>query len=220
MKKISKPYIFQIFKILKKAYPDAKIALKFKGMFQLLVVVILSAQCTDERVNKISPQLFKKFPNIKNFAKSDIRELEKMVYSTGFYKVKAKNIKSAAQKILTDFNGKIPSTMEDLLKLPGVARKTANVILTSGFGKNEGIVVDTHVARISGLLGFVPMKLSEAKNAVKIEEELMKIIPKSDWGKFPYLITFHGRKICIARRPKCEICPLNKICPSAKIPHG
>lgn len=207
----------EIVRILKKQYPDSKIALNYGNLFQLVVAVILSAQCTDVRVNMVTPALFKRFPNAKDFAKCGIDELEKMIYSTGFYKNKAKNIKGAAEKVMKDFGGKIPGTMEELLTLPGVARKTANVVLSSGFGRNEGIVVDTHVARICGLLGLVPKKMSDAKNAVKIEQILMEIIPQKDWGIFSFLMIDHGRAICIARRQKCEICPLNKICPSAKI---
>lgn len=210
-------YIKDVIKILKKTHPDADIALKFRGTFQLLVVVILSAQCTDERVNQVSPPLFKRFPTMKDFAECNVKELEKHIYSTGFYKNKAKNIKSAAQVIISDFRGKVPDKMENLLKLPGVARKTANVILNSGFGENEGIVVDTHVLRLSGLLGLVPEKLSRTKNAVKVEQELMKIVPKKDWENISHLLTFHGRRICIARRPKCQDCPLNKICPSTRV---
>lgn len=207
----------RIIRILKKQYPDATIALHYGDLFQLLVAVILSAQCTDERVNKVTPALFKRFSRVRDFAECKIDELEKMIYSTGFYKNKAKNIKGAAIKIMQDFDGKVPGTMTELLTLPGVARKTANVILSAGFGSNEGIVVDTHVARICGLLGLVPKKMSEAKNAVKIERILMKIVPRRDWGIFSYLMINHGRKICVARRPKCEICPLNGICPSAKV---
>lgn len=203
--------------MLKIKYPNATIALKFENDFQLLVAVILSAQCTDERVNKVTPILFKRFVNAEDFAKCDISELEKLIYSTGFYKNKAKNIKGAAEKVVKDFGGKVPDNMRDLLTLPGVARKTANVILFEAFGRTEGIVVDTHVARISGLLGLVPKKLSDAKNAVKIEERLMEIVPKKDWGNIAYLFIDHGRAICIARRPKCEICPLSKICPSARV---
>lgn len=216
MKKL-KDHAAEIIKILKKQYPDSKIALNYGNLFQLVVAVILSAQCTDVRVNMVTPALFKLFPNAKDFANCDISELEKMIYSTGFYKNKAKNIKGAAEKVMKDFGGKVPGTMEELLSLPGVARKTANVVLSSGFGRNEGIVVDTHVARICGLLGLVPKKISDAKNAVKIEQILIKIIPQKNWGIFSFLMIDHGRAICIARRPKCGICPLNKICPSASI---
>lgn len=209
--------ITEIIKILKKTYPDARIALNFGDNFQLLVAVILSAQCTDKRVNMVTPALFKKYPAVYGFAKALVGDLEKMIYSTGFYKNKAKNIKAAAEKIVVDFDGKVPDNMEDLLTLPGVARKTANVVLDSGFGKEEGIVVDTHVCRVSGMLGLVPMAMSKAKKAVKIEERLMRIVPRKEWGKFSHLLVFHGRRICVARRPKCKICPLNKLCPSADL---
>lgn len=214
--KDKKSRIKEIIGILNKDYPKAKIALNFNNIFELLVVVILSAQCTDKRVNLISPALFKYFPSVKSFAKCYIQKLEKYIYSTGFYKNKAKNIKAAAEMIIKNFDGKVPSKMNDLLKLPGVARKTANVILSSGFGQNEGIVVDTHVIRLSGLLGLVSFKLWKTKNAVKIEQELMEIVPKPYWGKISHLLVSHGRKICIAKSPKCGICHLNKICPSSK----
>ena len=209
--------VSEVIRLLKKQYPNATIALKYGNNFQLLVAVILSAQCTDERVNKVTPVLFKRFSTVEDFAGCDILELEKLIYSTGFYKNNAKNIRAAAVKVVKDFGGKVPDNMKDLLTLPGVARKTANVILFEAFGKTEGIVVDTHVARISGLLGLVSKKLSEAKNAVKIEERLMELVPKKDWGNIAYLFIDHGRAICVARRPKCEICPLNKICPSSRV---
>jgi endonuclease-3 len=208
-------YVAQIIKILKKKYPDAKIALNFGNLFQLLVAVVLSAQCTDVRVNKITPALFKKFPDAEAFAKAKIGDLEKMIYSAGFYKNKAKNIKAAAIVVVADFGGKLPENMDGLLGLPGIARKSANVILEAGFGKVEGITVDTHVCRVSGMLGLVDKKLSQNKNALKIEQILMKKVPRKDWGIFPHLLVFHGRQICVARCPKCGVCPLNKICPSA-----
>ncbi len=197
-------------------HPEAKIALNYSNPFELLVAVILSAQCTDVRVNMVTPKLFAKYKSVEEFAAARPQELEKLIYSTGFYKNKAKSIKGAAATILKEFNGKMPDTMDALLKLPGVARKTANVVLNNAFGKSEGIVVDTHVIRISGKLGLVPQELVEKKNAVKIEQELMKIVPKKEWGKFSHLIIFHGRKICIARRPKCAECNLRKICPSSE----
>lgn len=212
-------YVNQVIQILKKQYPGATIALNYGDTFQLLVAVILSAQCTDIRVNKVTPGLFKRFPLVEDFAGCDVRELEQLIYSTGFYKNKAKNIRAAAGKIVSEFGSKVPGRMEDLLLLPGVARKTANVVLSAGFGHNEGVVVDTHVARICGLLGLVPGRLSRAKNAIKIEQILMKILPRREWGGFSYLLINHGRKICIARRPKCEICVLNRICPSARGGH-
>lgn len=216
----SHKYTKQIIRILKKQYPGATIALNYGNTFQLLVAVILSAQCTDVRVNKVTLGLFKRFPRVEDFAGCDVRELERLIYSTGFYKNKAKNIKAAAEKIVSEFGGMVPGRMEDLLKLPGVARKTANVVLSAGFGRSEGVVVDTHVARICGLLGLVPQKMSEAKNAIKIEQILMKVVPKKEWGGFSYLMINLGRGICIARRPKCEICPLNKICPSLSAVKG
>lgn len=214
---MKKAPVDEVIAILKKTYPDAGIALKFSDVWQLLVVVILSAQCTDERVNKVSPPLFEHFPKVADFAECDLNALEKMIYSTGFYKAKARNIRAAAVKIVNEYGGKVPDSMEELLKLPGVARKTANVVLSTAFGKHVGVVVDTHVARLSGLLGWIPKKMSETKNAVKIEEELMKIVPHKEWGKIAHLLIWHGRRVCIARRPKCEICPLNEICPSSRV---
>jgi len=201
--------------ILKEEYPDASIALNFATDFQLLVAVVLSAQCTDERVNAVTPALFKELPKVEDFAKCKLETLEKLIYSTGFYRAKARNIKAAAELIVDEFGGKVPSKMEDLLRIPGVARKTANVVLWTWFKRAEGIVVDTHVCRIAGLLGWVPMEMSKKKKAVQIERKLMDIVPKSDWGVVAHLLILHGRKICVARRPKCEQCPLNKICPSS-----
>ncbi|MBL4694059.1 endonuclease III [Candidatus Gracilibacteria bacterium] len=208
--------IEQVISILEGEFPDATIALNFEGEFQLLVAVILSAQCTDERVNKVTPALFARFPRVEDFAQCDIEELEKLIYSTGFYRAKAKNIRAAAVMIVEEFGGAVPSEMESLLRLPGVARKTANVVMWTAFGRAEGIVVDTHVIRISGLLGLVSAKLSAVKNAVKIEKELCEIVPHNKWGGFAHLLILHGRKTCIARRPRCGECVLNKICPSAK----
>ena len=207
----------KIVSLLKKEYPDTKIALHFGDKFQLLVAVILSAQCTDERVNKVTPALFKRFVTVQDFAECELEELEKLIFSTGFYRNKAKNIKGAAIAVVERFGGHLPDKMDDLLTLPGVARKTANVMMMEAFGKPEGIVVDTHVARLAGLLGLVSMKLSEAKSAVKIEQELMQIVPKEDWGIFAFLLIDHGRAVCVARRPKCKLCVLNKLCPSARL---
>lgn len=210
-----KKNVSAILEELEKEYPKAKIALNYGTNWQLLVAVILSAQCTDERVNKTTPALFEKFPEVEGFARAEQEDIEQLIYSTGFYKAKAKNIKGAAEKIVNEFGGKVPDEMDDLLKLPGVARKTANVVLSAAFGKQEGIVVDTHVARLSGRLGLVSEKLSKAKNAVKIEQELMEQIPRNKWGKFAHQLIWHGRKVCIARKPKCDKCVLNKVCPSA-----
>ncbi|MCX5692416.1 MAG: endonuclease III [Candidatus Omnitrophica bacterium] len=202
--------IKEIIRILKKEYPDAKIALRFKNTWQLLVATILSAQCTDVRVNKVTPVLFKKYKNISDFAEADPEEFEKAIHSTGFYRNKAKSIIGSANKILSGFNARVPDTMEELTGLPGVGRKTANVILSSGFGKIAGIVVDTHVIRLSCRLG-----LTKNTEPDKIENDLMKVVPKTEWAVFSHLLILHGRKICNARKPLCGECKLNKLCPSA-----
>lgn len=202
--------IQNIIKVLKQTYPNAKCALNHKNAFELLIATILSAQCTDERVNIVTTQLFKKYKTPKDLANAKIEELEQEVRSTGFYKNKAKNIKASSKVIVEHFSGRVPNNMNDLLTLPGVARKTANVVLGTWFNISSGIVVDTHVLRISYLLG-----LTKQKNPEKVEQELMKIVQKQEWINFSHMLIWHGRKICIARRPKCEICPLNKLCPSA-----
>ena len=202
----------KIIALLKKEYPKAGVALRFAEPLQLLVATILSAQCTDERVNKVTPALFKKYRTAKEYANADIHELEKLVHSTGFYKNKAKNIKAACALIVSKFGGKVPDTMEELLELPGVARKTANVVLGGAFGKVEVIVVDTHVARVSHLLG-----LTQNKEPAKIEQDLMKVVPRGAWWSFPNTLIWHGRRVCIARRPKCAECVLNKLCPSSLV---
>jgi len=200
--------INRIISILKKEYPDAKIALRFNDPWQLLVATVLSAQCTDVRVNKITPGLFRKYKAISDFAKANLEELQKDIRSTGFYNNKARAIIGSAKKILKDFNARVPDTMEALTGLPGIGRKTANVILSSGFGIVAGIVVDTHVIRLSQRLGF-----TKNKDAVKIEQDLMQIAPKKDWGIFSHLLILHGRKICKARKPLCSECRINKLCP-------
>lgn len=194
--------------ILAKTYPHAKIALEYKTPFQLAVVTILSAQSTDKQVNKISPALFKRFGTIKALAEADQKELEQYVHSTGFFRNKAKNVKAMAQMVLTKFKGVLPDNMEDLLLLPGVARKTANVILFNAFGKNEGIAVDTHVKRLSQRLG-----LSNNEDPNKIEQDLLNLFPRKLWGKINHYLIDHGRNICDAKKPKCEICPVKKLCP-------
>ncbi|MFA6918320.1 MAG: endonuclease III [Candidatus Gracilibacteria bacterium] len=219
MKKLNSPpneRVLGIIKGLRGIYPDVKVELNFGNVWELMVAVILSAQCTDVRVNKVTPELFKKYPTVKSFASCDLRGLEQKIYSIGFFKNKAKNIKATATKIMADFGGKVPSTMAELITLPGVARKTANVILTAGFGKNDGIVVDTHVIRLSGLLGLASTKAVKAKNAVQIEKELMEIVPRSAWGDFSNLLVWHGRRICIARRPQCGKCVISRLCPSSR----
>jgi len=202
--------IVNIIRILRKTYPRGRTALHHRSALQILVATILSAQCTDERVNKITPGLFKKYKTAAAFARARQPVLELQIRSTGFYRNKAKNIIGAAKRIVDHFNGKVPRNMEDLLILPGVARKTANIVLSSGFKKAEGIAVDTHVKRLSRRLG-----LSSHGDPDKIEQDLLKIVPKKDWLDFNYMLVDHGRAICNARRPLCPECPLNKLCPSA-----
>jgi len=204
--------ILQIIRLLKKEFPSIKCALDFKNPFELLTAVILSAQCTDARVNIITQNLFKKYRTIQDYANVSQKELEKDIHSAGFYRNKAKNIINSAKMILKDFGGKVPDTMEELLLLPGVARKTANVVLGTAFNKSEGIAVDTHVIRISNLL-----ELTKNSDPVKIEQDLMKIVPQKDWTEVSFLIQTLGRRICKARNPDCKSCPINKLCPSARV---
>ena len=192
---------------LRKAYPDATCSLDFETPFQLVVAVMLSAQCTDERVNKTTPELFKRCKTIEDFANIDIEELEKIIHPCGFYKNKAKNIKLCAKQVLEKFNGIVPDTMEELITLAGVGRKSANVILLEVFGKAEGIAVDTHAKRISNLMG-----LSDKKEPEKIEQDLLKIFPKEDLKDINHLLVWHGRNTCIARKPQCEKCKVNNFC--------
>lgn len=199
----------EILSILEKLYPDATCSLDYESTVQLLVATILSAQCTDERVNKVTPALFAKFPDAPSLASADREELETLVRSTGFYRNKAKNIQGACHKIVTQFNNKVPQTMSELLELPGVARKTANVVLAHGYGILEGVTVDTHVKRISNRLG-----LTKNQNPVKIERDLMKLLPQPDWENYSIRIIFHGRAICKARKPNCDDCQLAHLCPS------
>lgn len=199
-----------ILKILKKEYPDAKIALNFSSPLELLIATILSAQCTDERVNKVTPNLFRRYKKPEDYANVDLKEFEQEIRPTGFYKSKAKNIKNMATLLVKNFNGRVPETMNELTSLPGVARKTANIVLSNAYGTIEGIAVDTHVKRLSRRLGF-----TKEKDPNKIEQDLMKIVPKEEWGNITLLLMLHGRKICIAKKPKCEECKLNKICLSA-----
>ncbi|RLI88344.1 MAG: endonuclease III [Candidatus Altiarchaeales archaeon] len=211
MKKVNnKEKILEIIKLLKKEYPEVKIALEFKNPLELLVATMLSAQCTDERVNIVTKDLFKKYKTAEDYANADLKELERDIKSTGFYKNKAKNIKNTCRILIEKYNSKVPRSMEEMLSLPGVARKTANIVLSNAYGIVEGIAVDTHVRRLSFLLG-----LTKEKDPVKIERDLMEIVPKKHWIDFPLMLILHGRKICIARRPRCEECILNRLCPSA-----
>lgn len=204
---MKKSDIKEIIKILNKEYEGIDIALNFSNVFELLVATILSAQCTDERVNIVTSKLFKKYKTIQDYAKADIKQFEKDIYSTGFYRNKAKNIIETANIIIDKFNGVVPKTMEELITLKGVARKTANIVLGSGYGINVGIAVDTHVVRLTNLIG-----LSKNSDPKKIEQDLIKIVPKKDWKNFSFLIQTLGRRVCIARRPKCDICPINHLC--------
>lgn len=197
----------QIFAALDKLFPRAECALRHDNPFQLLVATILSAQCTDERVNKVTPELFRKFPAPQDFVGLPQNELEKEIHSTGFFRNKAKNILGAATKIMQEFGGEIPQTMEQLLTLPGVARKTANVVLGTAYGIASGLVVDTHVFRISHRL-----KLTKEKTPEKVEQDLMKVVPQDRWISFSHQVIWFGRKICFARRPFCAECPLVSVC--------
>ena len=196
---------------LKAAYPDAACALRHEDPFQLLVATILSAQCTDERVNKVTPGLFARFPDAASMKDADVLELEELIRTTGFYHNKTKSLLGASRRITETYGGTVPSTMEDLLTLPGVARKTANVVLGVGYGIAVGIVVDTHVYRLSRRLG-----LTRARTPVEIEQDLMKIVPRSEWILFGHLLILHGRRICVARKPRCGLCPVQSLCPSAR----
>jgi endonuclease-3 len=197
----------EIIKILDKEYGDVDIALNFSNVFELMVATILSAQCTDKRVNIVTSTLFKKYKTIKDYAKADIKEFENDIKSTGFYRNKAKNIIETANIVLNKFNGVVPKTMEELITLKGVARKTANIVLGSGYGINVGIAVDTHVIRLTNLIG-----LSKNSDPKKIEKDLMKIIPQKNWRNISFEIQTLGRRVCIARRPKCDVCPINHLC--------
>ncbi len=200
-----------LFNRLKEYYPDATCSLDFKEPFQLVVAVMLSAQCTDERVNKTTPELFSRCKTIQDFADIDINELEKIIHPCGFYKNKAKNIKLCAKQVLEKFNGVVPHTMKELTSLAGVGRKSANVIMLEVFGIAEGVAVDTHAKRISNLTG-----LSKEKEPEKIEQDLLKTFPKECWKDLNHLLVWHGRNTCVARNPKCDICPISDVCKFAK----
>ncbi len=198
--------------ILKKTYPDAKIALRFVNPLELLIATILSAQCTDVRVNMVTKDLFRKYKSAKDWTKADIKQIESDIRSTGFFRNKALNIKGACTRIIEQYNGKVPGSMEELLTLPGVGRKTANCVLGDAFGI-PGITCDTHVIRLSRRLG-----LSENADPVKLEFDLAEIIPKANWTLFSHVLIHHGRNICKARKPDCQNCPIAKHCPSANNP--
>ena len=202
----------EILERLHEAYPDVKCELNHRNALELLVATILSAQCTDARVNMVTPALFEKYPSAEAFANADITELEEMVRSTGFYRNKASNIQEACRRIVTEYGGEVPQTMDELLTLKGVARKTANVVLGTWFGIADGVVVDTHVKRLSNKLG-----LTKESDPIKIEKDLMKLTPQSEWVDLSHLLIFHGRRVCNARKPNCVECTINHLCPSSEV---
>lgn len=197
---------------LQQAYPGATCALDHTSAFELLVATILSAQCTDERVNKVTPALFARFPTPAAMAEADIAELEELIRSTGFFRNKAKSIQGAARRIVAEYGGEVPDNMADLLTLPGVARKTANVVLGTVYGIADGVVVDTHVRRLSNRLG-----LTTHDDPEKIERDLMALVPRQHWVEFAHMLILHGRQVCDARKPRCPVCTLNQLCPSAQL---
>lgn len=198
---------------LKRLYPDAPCTLNYETPVQLLVATILSAQCTDERVNLVTPALFSRFPDAAAFAKADLEEVETLIRSTGFYRNKAKNIIGACRMIMAEFGGEVPRRMEELLKLPGVARKTGNVVLAHAYDIHEGVTVDTHVRRLSFLLG-----LTEYTDPIRIERDLMRLLPQPEWENWSIRLVYHGRAVCKARKPECYACILADLCPSAVLP--
>jgi len=200
-----------IYRILTKEYPDARCELDFNSPLELLVATVLSAQCTDKRVNAVTPVLFNRFPTVTKLASAKISEVEEIVYSTGFYKSKAKNIKELANKILKDFNGEVPKTLAQLVTLPGVGRKTATVVLGNAF-EVPGLTVDTHFGRLSRRFGW-----SQETDPVKVENDVAKLIPEKEWTLLSHKLIWHGRRICHSRKPECGVCPLAKLCPSAGI---
>jgi len=202
----------EIFRRLTVEYPDAKCALDHRNPYELLVATILSAQCTDKRVNMVTPALFARYPNAETMAGAKPEELEEMIKSTGFFRNKTKSLLGMSAKVTEAYQGEIPATMEQLVQLPGVGRKTANVVLGNAFGRDEGVVVDTHVSRLSQRLG-----LSRETDPVKIEQDLMRLYPKSQWTMLSHLLISHGRTICEARRPLCEKCVVSDLCPSSRV---
>jgi endonuclease-3 len=204
--------VAKILPILKRTYPDAKCSLDHSNPLELIVATILSAQCTDERVNIVTKTLFKKYRKAEDYARVPQEQLEKDIQSTGFYRNKTKSIRAMAQSLIDKHGGKVPETMEELVNLAGVGRKTANVVLGNAFDKNVGVVVDTHVTRLSNRLGLT----KHPSDAVKIEQDLMQVVPQKEWTLFSHLLIHHGRAICTARKPKCEVCPLLEYCPAGK----
>ena len=207
-----KAHALEILSRLKREYPDAHCELDFETPLQLLIATILSAQCTDKRVNMVTPDLFRTYPDAESLSAADHEKLEELIRSTGFFRNKTKSLLGMSAAVAEHHGGQVPSTMEELVRLPGVGRKTANVVLGNAFGINEGVVVDTHVGRLSVRLG-----LTNETDPVKVELVLMPLFPREDWALISHLLIFHGRRICIARAPKCASCVLNDLCPSARI---
>ena len=208
-----KEHAAEVYARLAREYPDAHCELDHRNPLELLAATILSAQCTDKRVNMVTPTLFARFPDARALADADPAELEEIIRSTGFFRNKTKSLLGMSGAVVEKHGGEVPGTMDELVKLPGVGRKTANVVLGNAFGRNEGIVVDTHVSRLSARLGF-----TKETDAVKIEDALIPLFPRDQWTMLSHLLIFHGRRICEARTPKCEACVLNDICPSARVP--
>jgi endonuclease-3 len=206
------PYALEVLSRLKREYPDARTELDYQTPLQLAVATILSAQCTDKRVNMVTPLLFQVFPTAASLAEAQPEKLEEIIKSTGFFRNKTKSLIGLGKALVERHNGEVPNSMAALVKLPGIGRKTANVILGNAFGKNEGVVVDTHVARVSHRLG-----LTRETDPVKIEQDLMPLFPREDWALLAHLLIFHGRRVCVARTPKCEICVLKDICPTSSV---
>ena len=208
----AKRYAMKIVRRLRADYPDAHCSLDFSTPLELLVATILSAQCTDERVNKVTPALFRKYPTAAHYAKAPPAELERAIQSTGFFRNKAKNIQACCQALVEEHDGEVPQSLEALVNLAGVGRKTANVVLGTVFDIASGVVVDTHVGRISRRLG-----LTEEKTPEKVERDLMEVLPKKEWGVFSHRVIQHGRKVCMARNPQCEACSMRKFCPKVGV---
>jgi endonuclease-3 len=206
------PHATEVFARLKRAHPDAHCELDHETPLQLLMATILSAQCTDKRVNMVTPLLFKTYPTAASLADADPEKLEEIIKSTGFFRNKTKSLIGLGKALVERHNGEVPDTMAELVQLPGVGRKTANVILGNAFRKNEGVVVDTHVGRLSIRLG-----LSKERDPVKLEQQLMPLFPSEDWAMLAHVLIFHGRRVCDAKAPKCEICVLSEICPSSSV---
>jgi endonuclease-3 len=202
----------EIIRILSETYPDAKVALRFSNPLEMLVATILSAQCTDEKVNEVTETLFAKYRTCEDYLRVPEDELKRDIKPTGFFNQKATSIREACRRIVEVYDGKVPDTMEDLITLRGVARKTANIVLGNAYGKVVGIAVDTHVKRVSNRLG-----LTQQSDPDKIEQDLMRLIPNERWFDFTYVLIDHGRNVCVARRPKCELCPVNNLCPSSLV---